>query len=82
MQTLNIAELRQERERLTKRIAALDHLLDAVDSFDGSGKRGRPGRPKGARRKLSSKARRNIALGQKKRREAEAAAKKKAEKSA
>lgn len=81
MQTLNIAELRKERDALTKRLAALDHLLEAVDSFDVAGNK-KPGRPKGTQRKLSAKARRNIALGQKKRREAEAAAKKKAEKSA
>ncbi len=37
MQTLNIAELRKEREALTKGVAALDKLLDAVDSFAGTG---------------------------------------------
>jgi len=66
MQTLNIAELRQERDALTKRLAALDKLLDAVDSFDGAGGRKKPGRPKG-KSSMSAKGRAAIALAQKKR---------------
>jgi hypothetical protein len=39
MQTLNTADLREEREALTNHLAALDKLLDAVDPFDGAGAR-------------------------------------------
>jgi len=66
MQTLNIAELRQEREQLKKRLAALDHLLEAVDSFDGAGGGKKPGRPKG-KSGMSAAGRAAIARAQKKR---------------
>jgi hypothetical protein len=62
MQTLNIAELRKEREALTKRLQALDTLLDAVASFDGGGKK-KPGRPKG-NRTISKAGRARIAAAQ------------------
>lgn len=66
MQTLNIAELRQEREQLTKRIRQLDVLLDAVAAFDGTGGRKKPGRPKG-KSHMSAAGRVAIARAQKKR---------------
>jgi hypothetical protein len=80
MQTLNIAELRKEREALTKRVAALDKLLDAVDSFDGTDGRKKPGRPKG-KSHMSAKGRAAIARAQKKRWAKVKAAKKAAAKS-
>jgi hypothetical protein len=46
MQTLDISQLRQERERLAKRIQQIDVLLDAVAAFDGSGPK-KAGRPRG-----------------------------------
>jgi hypothetical protein len=65
MQTLNIADLRKEREALTRRVAALDKLLDAVDSFDGTGGK-KLGRPKG-KSGMSAAGRAAIARAQKKR---------------
>ena len=79
MQILNIAELRKEREALTNRVAALDKLLDAVDSFDGTGGK-KPGRPKG-KGGMSAKGRAAIARAQKKRWAKVKAAKKAAAKS-
>jgi len=46
VKTINVVELRQERERLSKRIEQLDTLLAAVDAFDGTAPK-RAGRPKG-----------------------------------
>jgi len=72
MKIISVTALRSEREQLTQRIAAIDKLLTAVDAFGGHKK---PGRPR-KRRKLSAKALRNIRIGQKKRRQKEAEAKK------
>jgi hypothetical protein len=79
MNTLDISELRKEREALSKRLASLDSLLDAVASFDGSGKR--PGRPKGKRSHMSAAGRARIAAAQRKRWAKVKAAKKAAAKS-
>ena len=77
MKTINVAELRQERDRLTKGLETLKQLLGLVDALDGVATK-KPGRPAGTKRKLSPEALRRIRLGQKKRRERERAAKKSA----
>lgn len=80
MKTIKVAELRQERDRLTKRIDTINQLLTLVDSLDGVASK-KPGRPAGTRRKLSPEALERIRQGQKKRRAKERAAKKAAGKS-
>ena len=75
MKTINVAELRQERVALTKRIETINQLLGLVDALDGVGPK-KPGRPAGTKRKLSPEALERIRQGQKKRRAKERAAKK------
>jgi hypothetical protein len=64
VKTINVLELRQEREQLTKRIEQLDTLLAAVDAFDGTATKKAAGRPKG-RGHMSAAGRRRIQLAQK-----------------
>jgi hypothetical protein len=65
VKTINILELRQERERLSKRIEQLDTLLAAVDAFDGTASK-KAGRPRG-KGKMSAEGRERIREAQKKR---------------
>jgi hypothetical protein len=63
VKTINVLELRQEREQLTKRIEQLDRLLAAVDAFDGTGPKKAAGRPRG-RGKMSAEGRAAIVRAQ------------------
>jgi hypothetical protein len=66
VKTINVLELRQEREQLTKRIEQLDTLLAAVDAFDGTAPKKAAGRPKG-RGNMSAAGRAAIVKAQKER---------------
>ena len=65
MRTLDIDQLRREREQLTKRIQQLDVLLAAVAAFDGTAPK-KAGRPRGKGR-MSAAGRAAIVRAQKER---------------
>jgi len=63
VRTINVVDLRQERDRLTKRLETLNQLLGLVDSLNGIAHK-KAGRPKGGKGQMSPEGRERIRQAQ------------------